>query len=180
MRGATDDSLAVAQLWCGLLVAFFACLRISDLLALTNDDDKVTTEESGVVFSILIRGSKTDQEKCGVTRALRANHTTLCPVKAMQSFLSLRISAGVATCTLFPSSFRAKLVQVMKWAALENGVPGEVANTHPLRAGGATSLFVSCIDWVAIQRWERWKSCILHEYIRRGLSGVHALRREDC
>ena len=64
----TDDASTrvphnVAQLWGGLLVAFFFCLRISEIQALTVNDIKITHDEKGSVLPIIIRGAKTDQEK---------------------------------------------------------------------------------------------------------------------
>ena len=51
---------------------------------------------------------------------------------------------------------------------------GQCRKRHPsvccqhafsLRAGGATALLASGLDWISIQRWDRWRSFIFHEYI---------------
>ena len=57
------SSLPLARLWAGILCAFFFCLRISELLALTTQDIKFVDTPEGKVLSIIIRSSKTDQEK---------------------------------------------------------------------------------------------------------------------
>ena len=76
-----------------------------------------------------------------------------------------RVYGARGTPRTHTPSFRAKLVQVMKWDAVSNNIPTDVVNTPSLRAGGATSLFMAGIDWITIQRWGRWESCISHEYI---------------
>ena len=57
------------------------------------------------------------------------------------------------------------MVNVMQWAASAVGISSSVVNTHSLRAGGTTALFASGVDWIAIQRWGRWRSFIFHEYV---------------
>ena len=76
---------------------------------------------------------------------------------------------------LFPSTFRAKLVEAMKWAATRNNIPSAVVNTHSLRAGGATALFSGGVDWISIQRWGRWKSFAFHDYVWHDYTGFMEL-----
>ena len=158
------NQIAIDQLWRGVNVAFFFCLRISELLALTHTD--IHTNQDGAIptLSIIIRGSETDQEHAGATRTLRANTTDICPVYATIRYLTSLVVCGPSR-KIFPPSFRTRLTQCVKWAALAHRIPVQVINTHSLRAGGATALFVSGGNWIAIQRWGRWKSCISHEYI---------------
>ena len=152
------------QLWCGLTVAMFFCLRISELLALTLHDIKICDTAPDTTLSIVIRSSKTDQEHLGVTRTLRMNHTDCCPAKAMIEYLKCFNDTDTQQ-HLFPPRFRFRLTQSMKWAASAHNVPIDVINTHSLRAGGATALFNAGENWITIQRWGRWKSYIFHEYI---------------
>ena len=77
----------VIQLWSRPLVAFFFCLRISELLALTTEDIILVQIPDGWALSILIRSSKADQEKLGVTRTLLANPTSFCSVYAIQALM---------------------------------------------------------------------------------------------
>ena len=165
----------VTQLWDGLLRAFFFCLGISELLTLQYRDIKFTKDSGQWVMSILIRESKTDQEKAGVTRMIRVSGKLLRHVLAMRAFIdTLPKSANPDTC-LFPPSFRRKLVLATQWVAGENGIPMSVVNTHSLRAGGATALFPAGVDWVAIQRWGRWESFVFHQYIWHDHSGFMEL-----
>ena len=118
-----------------------------------------------MVLSILIRPSKTDQEKKGVTRSLMANTAELCPVQALDMLRKwYHPSKHPGNTPFFPTGIRAKLVHAMKWASAADGIPSAVVNTHSLRAGGATALFAEGLDWISIQRWGRWRSFIFHEY----------------
>ena len=123
-----------------------------------------------MVLSILIRSSKTDQEKSGVTRTLRTIGSELLPVKAMKAFFDMS-SPVVGDSHLPPNPFRAKLVETTKWAANMNHIPSAVANAHSLRAVGATAMFAANVDWIIIQRWGRWKSLAFHAYIWHDFSG---------
>ena len=88
---------------------------------------------------------------------LRISSSNLCPVAAMESFRAMTLAPDDHV-HMFPKSARATLVQIMKWAAGANDIPADVVNTHSLRAGGATALFSTGVDWITIQRWGRWKS----------------------
>ena len=152
-------------------ISFFFCLRISELLVLSSNDVSFVDEPSGLVLSILIRSSKTDQVRMGVTRTLHTNPSDMCPVKSLYNFLEWKkVNHPSAPTAFFGENFRARLVYATKWAALANGVPTSVVNTHSMRAGGATALFSSGVDWIAIHRWGRWRSFIFQEYIRRDAS----------
>ena len=126
-------------------------------------------------MSIPIRESKTDQEKAGVARMPRVSEKLLRPVLAMRAFIDISPKPTNPDACLSPPSFRRKLVLVAHRAAGENGIPTSVANTHSLRAGGATALFSAGVDWVAIQRWGSWKYFVFHQYIRRDHSGFMEL-----
>ena len=129
------DLHQATQMWGGLLLGFFFCLRISEILALAGDDVKIPREPSGATISILIRGPRNGQEKLGTTRALRENSTDLCPLRAVQDSLQHR-NAVRCSPKWPPPSFRARLTETMKWAAISNNIPTEVVSTHSLRAGG--------------------------------------------
>ena len=167
------------RLRAGILCAFFYCLRISELLALAWRDIKFADDAPNTTaLSILIRSSKTDQEKMGVARMLRANGTSLCPVWATPKYSSLCDHSATSTKPLSPSTFRSRLVEVMNRAAVSNNIPSAVVNTHSLRAGGATALFSAGVDWITIQRCGRWKSLASHDYIRHDFSGFVDLGRK--
>ena len=55
VHATVSGNIAVLQLWAGLLLGFFFCLRISEILALTDDDIKFNEDNGVVAVSILIR-----------------------------------------------------------------------------------------------------------------------------
>ena len=61
--GAGGPSLHIMSVWTGMLLGFFFFLRISELLSLAPNDIKFREDSDGLILSVLIRSSKTDQEK---------------------------------------------------------------------------------------------------------------------
>ena len=88
------DNYKVALLWVEILLGFFFCLRISEILALTEDDVKILHETAGMTLSILIRESGNDQENRGVTRVLSSNKTARRPPQSAFCFTQHRTSSG--------------------------------------------------------------------------------------
>ena len=170
ITGTRKDEYKVTHLWGGLLVAFFFCLRISELMAYMPTISRLGCRTE-TCLSIAIRRSQTDQAKRGVTRTLSQNTTELWHVEEMKELLRGRAIQTSTTALFPPTSFRAKLAQAMKGAVVSNRVPVEAANTQFLRDGGDTALFSVGIDWMAIQRWGRWRSFIFHEYVWRDSVG---------
>ena len=171
VHDTVSENISVLQCWAGLLLGFFFCLRISEILGLTENDIKFDEHDGAKTVSILIRGSKNDQEKLGVTRVLRATGEELCPVMAAYNYSTKRNSCNQTSPHWFNPNFRCKLTHIMKWAATSNNIPSDVVSTHSLRAGGATALFAAGVDSITIQRFGRWRSLIFHEYIWNGYSG---------
>jgi len=76
-----------------LLLGFAGAFRRSELVAL----DVADTEETETGMLVTIRGSKTDQERQGVTIAI-ARGDIACPVKALRAWLD---AAGIEAGPLF-------------------------------------------------------------------------------
>ena len=109
ISGAGKSSLHIVSVWTGMLLALFFCFRISELLNLTPADIKFRDDAEGLILSAIIRGSKTDQEKRGVTRSLRATSDVLCPVMAMRQLANwFDPRKHPAHKPFFPTTFRKK------------------------------------------------------------------------
>ena len=140
------QSAAIIQSRGGLLGAIFFCLRTSELLQLSPDDVKSKDEPAGSLLFILTPPSKTDQEKPGAARTLRATSSILRHLGSLRRFISwIRIANRLPTMRPHPS-FRPKLVYAAKWGESPDGVATASANTHSLRDGGETALFPAGID----------------------------------
>ncbi len=89
--GALPDDLAGKRDRALLLIGWAGAFRRSELVALTVEDLVETTE--GLV--VIVRRSKTDQEGAGRKVGVPHGSTSLCPVTAFQSWLSLaHITSG--------------------------------------------------------------------------------------
>jgi len=125
-----------------LLVGFAGAFRRSELVALDVAD--IAETETGML--VTIRGSKTDQERQGVTIAI-ARGDVACPVKALRSWLDV---AGIEAGPLFRPIDKAGTVaasrltcrsvaNIVKAYAARAGFDASTFSGHSLRAGFLTS-----------------------------------------
>jgi site-specific recombinase XerD len=142
MVAAVPDGLAGLRDRALLLLGFAGAFRRSELVAL----DVADIEETETGLLVAIRGSKTDQEREGVTIAI-ARGDIACPVKALRAWLdAARIEAGplfrpinkagaVASSRLTCRS----VADLVKAYAARAGFDAGTFSGHSLRAGFLTS-----------------------------------------
>ena len=125
-----------------LLLGFAGAFRRSELVALDVAD--ISETETGLL--ITIRGSKTDQERQGVTIAI-ARGDIACPVKSLRAWLE---AAGIEAGPIFrpidrhgnllPSRLTAQSVaRIVKAYATRAGFDAGSFSGHSLRSGFLTS-----------------------------------------
>jgi site-specific recombinase XerD len=125
-----------------LLLGFAGAFRRSELVALDVAD--IAETETGML--VTIRGSKTDQERQGVTIAI-ARGDVACPVKALRAWLD---AAGIEAGPLFRPIDKAGTVaasrltcrsvaNIVKAYAARAGFDANTFSGHSLRAGFLTS-----------------------------------------
>jgi site-specific recombinase XerD len=125
-----------------LLLGFAGAFRRSELVAL----DVADTEENETGLLVTIRGSKTDQERQGVTIAIARGDVT-CPVKALRAWLD---AAGIEAGPLFRPIDKAGTVaasrltcrsvaNIVKAYAARAGFDASLFSGHSLRSGFLTS-----------------------------------------
>jgi site-specific recombinase XerD len=125
-----------------LLLGFAGAFRRSELVAL----DVADLEENETGLLVTIRGSKTDQERQGVTIAI-ARGDIACPVKALRAWLD---AAGIEAGPIFrpidrhgnllPSRLTAQSVaNIVKAYAGRAGFDASTFSGHSLRSGFLTS-----------------------------------------
>jgi site-specific recombinase XerD len=142
MVAAAPEGLAGLRDRALLLVGFAGAFRRSELVAL----DLADIAETETALLVTIRGSKTDQERQGVTIAI-ARGDIACPVKALRAWLS---AAGVETGPIFrpinrhgnllPSRLTAQSVaRIVKVYAGRAGFDSDAFSGHSLRSGFLTS-----------------------------------------
>jgi site-specific recombinase XerD len=125
-----------------LLIGFGGALRRSELVALDVAD--IADTETGLL--VTIRGSKTDQERQGVTIAI-ARGDIACPAKALREWLD---AAGIETGPIFRAINKAGTVaaerltdrsvaNIVKAYAERAGFDASTFSGHSLRSGFLTS-----------------------------------------
>ena len=128
-----------------------------------NDLVSQSTQE-GNALTVRIRKSETDQEGQGALRSLLPTGSVLCPPYACIDWMRIRGWGSEADSPLFPK-IRSRVVGVIKFAALPNGVHVETMITHSLRDGGATTMFHDVYGLIEVKEWGRWKSPCFHGYL---------------
>ncbi|XP_067323141.1 tyrosine recombinase XerC-like [Anolis sagrei] len=157
------------------LTAFFAALRVSELVALSKKD----TSHRALLFSdvkifqesmeVTIRSSKTDQGSRGqVLRLLKCGEEELCPVMAMTRFTALRGNGGGY---LFCHQDGKPLTKFQFWAITAKaldllGLGHLKFGTHSFRIGAASAAAVMGYKSEEIKALGRWKSGAFKGYIR--------------
>ena len=126
---------------------------------------------------ITIVGSKTDQQRHGLTRNAFAVQSSLCLVwhmrKLQQAFPRRWKEDAALPLFLDPAGrpiLREELQQELRLAAGDLGYPVGETFTHSLRVGGATALYMAGASLDYIKRWGRWSSNSWERYVRH----VHA------
>ena len=125
-----------------LLLGFAGAFRRSELVDVDVGD--IAETETGLL--VTIRGSKTDQERQGVTIAI-ARGDIACPVKALRAWLD---AAGIEAGPIFrpidrhgnllPSRLTAQSVaNIVKAYAARAGFDASTFSGHSLRSGFLTS-----------------------------------------
>ena len=125
-----------------LLVGFGGALRRSELVAL----DVADIAETEIGLLVTIRGSKTDQERAGVTIAI-ARGDVACPAEALRKWLD---AAGIESGPIFRPVDKADTVRssrltdrsvanIVKAYAARAGYDADTFSGHSLRAGFLTS-----------------------------------------
>jgi site-specific recombinase XerD len=142
MVATAPDKLAGLRDRALLLIGFGGALRRSELVAL----DVADIQESETGLLVKIRGSKTDQERAGVTIAI-ARGDVACPAKALREWLD---AAGIEAGPIFRpidkgGTVRASrltcrsVANIVKAYAGRAGFDASAFSGHSLRAGFLTS-----------------------------------------
>jgi integrase len=161
-------------------LGFFGFFRISEMTFAGpsfNHDDGLTPSDITLPdgrVTILLRRSKTDKRREGVTVTLSENPSPVCPRKALSHYLRQRAARFPHLCPrttpLFLTldgkpidkpCFSSRLADLSK----KIGLRGKVT-PHSLRIGAATAAWGSGFSDSQIQSMGRWKSRSFERYLR--------------
>ena len=110
-----------------------------------------------------IKASKNDPFRVGCTITVGATGDLLCPIAALQAFISLRRPLPGPLFMLSDSSFltRARLANILKLCFNDVTI-----NTHSFRIGGASALSAAGFSDAQIKLLGRWNSNCFIKYLR--------------
>ena len=151
-----------------IITGFHFAMGISEVEALEDRDVMFHESEGKSYVAIIIRGSKTDQQKAGAKRTLIATGCELCPVRTLATWLDMKGWHPNSGEFVFNRRIAYRINHTLKELAKEHGLDETRFSTHSLRAGCAATLYAAGIDPIDIQRWGRWKSAIYMRYIWHG------------
>ena len=129
------------------------------------------------LISMLNKKSKTDQGRKGAKVYLGRMGDSLCPIAALEAYLSVRgsnpgpIFQWESGMPLSKSSF----VKHVKSALIQTGLPAKNYSGHNFRIGTATTAAVAGLEDSAIQILGRWESSAFKRYIRHIWRHYHLL-----
>ena len=170
-------------LWSAMVVAFFAFLRSSELLALRKEDASILDSLHTIpTFGLRIRSSKTDPFRHSVTvRVAPSGNADLCPAQALLELTNQSYATHPTSPLLQWSDgsaiTRQSLNNAIKWLARSVHLNDSHFSTHSFRIGAATAASAAGIPDYLIKTMGRWSSDAYQLYIRTPDSTLDAVSR---
>lgn len=154
------------------LLAFFGLLRVGELAVCKGNGGRVLqvgdiSFKEGAV-ELTIRFSKTDQMGHSTKVVITQSDTSLCPVKALKTFLDIRPKVvGPLYCHINKEPVtRYQFATILQKSLKFAGYDISAFKTHSFRIGGATHAAMQGLDGQMIQKLGRWKSDVYKRYVR--------------
>ena len=163
--------------WAVALTAFFGFCRSGEITVLQGRaydpqvhlslrDVAVDSSHHPRVISLLLRCSKTDQERRGVKVILGRTNADLCPVSALLAYLVHRgRSPGALFMVDGQPLERTRLVKAVRRALTRAGLPADNFAGHSFCIGAATTAAAVGVEDSTIQALGRWKSSAFKLYV---------------
>ena len=165
--------------WAMYCLAFFGFLRVSEFTIPAEDsydsschlslgNIAVDNRTKPRLLQLFLKQSETDRYKQGTTVYMGATDSTVCPVKAVLSYLQKRSTQpGPFFVTekgkgWTRSTFCVRLKSVLHKLKLDNNC----YNTHSFHIGAATSASLAQLPDAHVQMLGRWRSNAFQRYIR--------------
>ena len=179
---SSSEQFNASMLWAASCMCFFGFLRSGEVVAPSNSafdgethlchgDVTVDSTSSPRVIKVLLKASKTDQYRLGVSIYLGRTGTLLCPVAAVLSYMVGPFFVFEDKNFLTRTSFVTQLQSALSTAGY---CPTSYAG-HSFRIGAATTAAQVGLQDSLIQTLGRWQSSACSLYIRtprRTLYGV--------
>ena len=157
-----------AMFQAAISLAFFAMLRSSEFCSPgSHHTSSATLLLSDIsiqrdIMLVRIKQSKTDPFKEGCVVRVTAVKSSICPIRAMTRYLSLRRASNGP---LFQFCNLTYLTRSGLSTLLSTVLPGININTHSLRIGGASAAASNGLSDATIQVLGRWSSDAYRRYL---------------
>lgn len=174
---AKTPEMESRMMWAAICMAFFGFLRTGEFTVsdpaqvprvLAVSDVSVDSWENPKLVTLHLRSSKTDQYGEGVNICLARNHSDLCPVAAVLSYLAVRPPGpGPLLRTLDGADLKkATFIENLHRALVGAGINPSRYKGHSFRIGATTTAAAAGIPDSTIQMLGRWSSQAFRSYIR--------------
>ena len=185
------------MIWAAMTLAFFGFLRLGELTCNSKFNKDIHLTQDSISFpprfgtqgpqfmTVLIKASKTDPFRLGHTITVGATNSTVCPVRALAKYISIR---PPVTGPLFihasgkPLTKQALTAETRKLLSLSGFNAANYAG-HSYRIGAATTAAETNLPSWLIKTLGRWSSDCYERYIKTPvstLSGVSARLANAC
>ena len=182
MREVWEDArpgMDITMIWAACSLAFFGFLRLGELTVPSDNDYDPQTHLglADITFdhptrpssmAVLIKQSKTDPFRKGVTLSLGRTFSKLCPVAAMATYITQRGQRPGPLFQFQDGRFltRKRMVDYVQQALLKAKVDAGSYNGHSFRIGAATTAAAKGLEDSLIKTLGRWESTAYLRYVR--------------
>lgn len=170
--GETD----YVMLWAACCVGFFGFMRAGEFTCtqggqsppLTVKDVAVDERANPSMVRIHLMHSKTDPFRHGVDIYLGRTGRDLCPVAALLAFMAVRpaVDGPLFVFANGTPLTRDRLVEAVRHALQQAGVPAAGYSGHSFRIGAATTAAEAGLEDSMVRMLGRWESSAYQRYIQ--------------
>jgi hypothetical protein len=180
LRPQFTDSIDNVMLWAAFTLAFFGFLRCSEFTCNSPFDAEYHLSRNDIIFhpnilhaefyEVVIKRSKTDPFRRGCRLTIGSSHNSLCPVRAMKTYL-LQSRSVQTPRPLFEFASGAPLTRNTLTSRLRSllqsqGLDEKLYASHSFRIGAATAAGSAGLPSWLIKTLGRWTSDCYERYIR--------------
>ena len=167
------------MLWAACCLGFFGFMRAGEFTAtsvgdfdpstsLCISDMSVDDRENPSMVCVVLRQSKTDPFRKGISIYLGRTYADLCPVAAILAYIAVRPSITGPLFVFKDGSHltREKLVCCVRQALSAAGMDTMGYSGHSFRIGAATTAALRGVEDSVIKMLGRWESSAYQRYLR--------------
>ena len=174
---ATDQDYIM--LWAACSMGFFGFMRAGEFtvksqsdfdpsVSLNTSDISVDSCEHPSMVRVVLRQSKTDPFRQGVSIYFGKTQGDLCPVSAILAYIAIRPPVRGPLFVYRDGSFltRDKLIGALKQALCTAGMDTKGYSGHSFRIGAAITAALKGVEDSVIKMLGRWESSAYQRYLR--------------